>query len=306
VDLGVSAMGLVVGFVVGLTGMGGGALMTPLLVLLFNVQPLAAVSSDLVAAVVMKPIGGGVHLKRGTVDLQLVKWLALGSVPSAFLGVVILRSLGDGQVVQDRIKLMLGVALLVAASAMVGKAALDRGRAPSDHPTEIVVKRLPTLGIGIAGGVIVGMTSVGSGSLMMVLLLALYPRLKASQLVGTDLVQAVPLVLSAAVGHLLFGDFALGLTASLLIGSVPGVYFGARVSSRSNDAVIRPVLVVVLVASSLKLLGVPTALVGGFVLLAAPVVGGLILAATRRSTTQARPVASGSPEGLPERQENAT
>jgi len=304
-DLGVSAMGLVVGFVVGLTGMGGGALMTPLLVLLFNVQPLAAVSSDLVAAVVMKPIGGGVHLKRGTVDLRLVKWLAIGSVPSAFLGVLILRSLGDGKVVQDRIKLMLGVALLVAATSMVGKAVIDRGRPATERQAEVVLRRLPTLGIGIVGGLIVGMTSVGSGSLMIVLLLALYPRLKASQLVGTDLVQAVPLVLSAAIGHILFGDFELGLTTSLLLGSVPGVYLGARVSSRSNDALIRPVLVVVLVASSLKLLGAPTVAVGAFVLAAAAVgmaVGGRWLWARRGD----EPTPPPAPAAMSEPPANAT
>jgi len=279
-------MGLAVGFVVGLTGMGGGALMTPLLVLLFNVQPLAAVSSDLVAAVVMKPIGGGVHLKRGTVDLRLVKWLAIGSVPSAFVGVLILRSLGDGQVIQERIKLALGIALLVAATSMVAKAVLDRGRTPVGGSSDFAVKRLPTLGIGMAGGLIVGMTSVGSGSLMMVLLLALYPRLKASQLVGTDLVQAVPLVLSAAIGHVFFGDFEFGLTSALLLGSVPGVYLGARLSSRANDAVIRPVLVVVLVASSLKLLGVPTAAVGLFVMAAAAmgmIVAGRVIMSRRRA-----------------------
>ncbi|MEO5680209.1 MAG: sulfite exporter TauE/SafE family protein, partial [Acidimicrobiales bacterium] len=193
-----------------------------------------------------------------------------GSVPSAFAGVLLLRSLGDGQVIQDRIKLALGVALLVAASSMVVKVVLDRGRVPAARSSEIAVRRLPTLAVGIAGGLIVGMTSVGSGSLMIVLLLALYPRLKASQLVGTDLVQAVPLVLSAAIGHVLFGDFELGLTTALLLGSVPGVYLGARVSSRANnDALIRPVLVVVLIASSLKLLGVPTGAVGAFLLAAA-------------------------------------
>ena len=283
-----SAMGLIVGFVVGLTGMGGGALMTPLLVLLFNVQPLAAVSSDLVAAVVMKPIGGGVHLRRGTVDLRLVRWLAAGSVPSAFAGVLLLRSLGDGQVVQDRIKVALGLALLVAASAMVIKAVLDRDRVPAERPTELALRRLPTLVVGMVGGLIVGMTSVGSGSLMIVLLLALYPRLKASQLVGTDLVQAVPLVLSAAIGHLLFGDFEFALTTSLLLGSVPGVYLGARVSSRANDTVIRPVLVVVLVASSLKLLGVPTAAVGVFVLVAAAaaLVVGAVALRSRHATAR--------------------
>jgi len=280
-DLGVTAMGLAVGFVVGLTGMGGGALMTPLLVLVFNVQPLAAVSSDLVAAVVMKPIGGSVHLRRGTVNLGLVKWLAVGSVPSAFLGVLILRSLGDGEVIQDRIKLLLGVALLVAALSMVVKAAFDRGRVPATRPVR--VRPMATTAIGIAGGLIVGMTSVGSGSLMIVLLLALYPQLTARELVGTDLVQAVPLVLSAAVGHLLFGDFVLGLTASLLLGSVPGVYAGARLSARADDRVIRPLLVTVLSASALKLLGVPTTAVGVLLVIIGAAAGVVILTGRRRT-----------------------
>jgi uncharacterized membrane protein YfcA len=279
-NLGVTAMGFVVGAVVGLTGMGGGALMTPLLVLLFNVQPLAAVSSDLVAAVVMKPVGGAVHLRRGTVNVRLVKWLALGSVPSAFVGVLVLRAMGNSNVLQDRLKVMLGVALLVAAAAMVLKRVFDRGREPSAMP--VVVKPLPTLVIGVVGGLIVGMTSVGSGSLMIVLLLALYPQLTAGQLVGTDLVQAVPLVISAAIGHLIFGDFVFGLTASLLVGSVPGVYVGARMSAGANDGLVRPLLVTVLTASALKLLGVPTTVVG--VLLVGAAVGGVValLARARR------------------------
>lgn len=285
-DLGVTAMGLVVGVVVGLTGMGGGALMTPLLVLFFHVQPLAAVSSDLVAAVIMKPVGGGVHLKRGTVNLQMVKWLALGSVPCAFLGVLILRALGSSDAIQGRLKALLGVALLVAATSMVMKAMFDRGRAAVTDP--VVVKPLPTLGIGMVGGLIVGMTSVGSGSLMIVLLLALYPQLTARQLVGTDLVQAVPLVLSAAIGHLLFGDFVFGLTASLLLGSVPGVYLGARVSSRAHDGVIRPILVTVLTASALKLLGVPTVVVAGVVIAAAAAGGVALVVWLRRRSPDLR------------------
>jgi uncharacterized membrane protein YfcA len=293
-DLGVTAMGLVVGFVVGLTGMGGGALMTPLLVLLFHVQPLAAVSSDLVAAVVMKPVGGSVHLKRGTVNLPLVKWLAIGSVPSAFLGVLILRSLGSSDTIQGRIKVLLGVALLVAAVSMVAKATFDRGREPATEPVR--VKPAATVAIGVAGGLIVGMTSVGSGSLMIVLLLALYPQLTARELVGTDLVQAVPLVLSAAVGHLLFGDFVLGLTASLLIGSVPGVYIGARVSARANDRAIRPVLVTVLGASALKLLDVPTAVVGGLLLVAVAAGAVALLVGRRRAIAVAS--ASAAAAGL--------
>jgi uncharacterized membrane protein YfcA len=265
IDLDVAAAGLLVGFTVGLTGMGGGALMTPLLVLVFKVQPLAAISSDLVAAMIMKPVGGGVHLRRGTVNFALVRWLTVGSVPAAFAGVLVLRALGEGAVVQARIKQVLGVALLLAASSIAAKALLEacaaRARlgAASDGPAPrrpFMVRPLATVLIGVVGGLVVGMTSVGSGSLMIVLLLLLYPMLRSSELVGTDLVQAIPLVASAAVGHLLFGDFQLELTASLLIGSIPGVYLGARLSSRANDVVIRPALAVVLVASGMKLLGV--------------------------------------------------
>ena len=283
VELDLALAGLGVGFVVGLTGRGGGALMTPLLVLLFKVQPLAAVSSDLVASFVMKPIGAGVHLKRGTVNLQLVKWLVLGSVPTAFCGALILDNLGDGDVVQDRTKLLLGCALLLAATSMVLRRRFTRnGIDVRGDDVLLTVKPLPTFLIGLAGGLIVGLSSVGSGSLMIVMLLALYPTLTASELVGTDLVQAIPLVGAAALGHLLFGDFRLGLTGSLLIGAVPGVYVGAHVSSRAPDRLIRPVLVVVLAASGLKLLNAPNAVVGAFLALAAAIV---VASIYRRRTT---------------------
>jgi uncharacterized protein len=251
----VTLAGAFVGFVVGLTGMGGGALMTPILVLLFGVEPLTAVSSDIVASMIMKPIGGGVHWKRGTVNRGLVKWLVMGSVPSAFLGVLLLRKLGSGAGLQSNVKLALGVALLIVSVGLILRPLLAARKKPGESLLPLVVKPLPTLLIGILGGVVVGLTSVGSGSLMIILLLMLYPRLKLSELVGTDLVQAVPLVTSAALGHLLFGDFKMSLTASILIGSVPGVFFGARFSSRAPDTVIRPSLIVVLVVSGLKLVG---------------------------------------------------
>jgi len=304
IDLYVAAAGLFVGFTVGLTGMGGGALMTPLLVLAFNVQPLAAVSSDLVAAVIMKPVGGGVHLRRGTVNFGLVRWLMIGSVPAAFAGVLVLRALGDGAVVQARIKEVLGVALLVAASSIAAKGllqvrsarrALGPGGVDPAPGDRFRLRPLPTVLIGVVGGLVVGMTSVGSGSLMIVLLLLLYPMLRSSELVGTDLVQAVPLVASAAVGHLLFGDFKLGLTLSLLVGSIPGVYLGARLSSRANDVVIRPALALVLVASGLKLLGVDNLQLGllvlALVLLAVPLWGAL------DATLHPEPAWSGAPVG---------
>src|SRR3954447_3829911 len=290
----VALAGLLVGFVVGLTGMGGGALMTPMMILLFGIQPLAAVSSDLVASMVMKPIGGAVHLRRGTVNKSLVTWLVIGSVPSAFCGVLLLRAIGD-DVTQSVVKTSLGVALLLAAGAMIAKALLDLRKTqlaraagvPDTSPgdgTDVHVRRVPTLLVGILGGLVVGMTSVGSGSLMIVALLLLYPTLRASQLVGTDLVQAVPLVASASLGHLLFGDFQLGLTTSLLVGALPGVYVGARVSSSAPGGIVRRALVVVLLASALKLLDASTAVLVG-VLAALAVVGPLLWAAVYRSAS---------------------
>jgi uncharacterized protein len=257
-----------VGIVVGLTGMGGGALMTPVLVLFFNVLPLTAVSSDLVASAVMKPVGSIVHLRRGTVHLGLVKWLCIGSIPGAFCGVLIARALGRGQQVQDVIRIALGAALLLAAFGLtvrsyvrlVERARHRDGRAaplPQGRPS-VEVRPLPTVVLGAVGGLVVGLTSVGSGSLIIIALMALYPRLKASELVGTDLVQAVPLVASAALGHILFGDFRLGLTTSLLVGCIPGVWLGAHLSARAPGGLVRRALAFVLLASALKLLNVST------------------------------------------------
>jgi len=269
-DLVLGIAGFFVGAVVGLTGMGGGALMTPVLVLFFGIPPLAAVSSDLVVSAVMKPVGAGVHLRRGTVNRALVGWLCLGSVPSAFGGVLIARALGRGADVQHVIKIALGIALLLAAAGMVVKsylALVERaGRharrnagetvvAPASGVDDVRVRPVPTVLIGIAGGIVVGMTSVGSGSLIIIALLALYPALKANDLVGTDLVQAVPLVVSAAIAHLIFGDFRLDLTVTVLAGALPGVYVGAQLSSRLPGGLVRRALTLVLVVSGFKLLG---------------------------------------------------
>ena len=211
---------------------------------------------------IMKPVGGGVHWRRGTVNTELVKWLVLGSVPAAFLGVPLLKSSGQGAALQEHVKLALGLALLVVAVGLIIRPLLTRGRKAGDSVAPLVVKKLPTVVIGIAGGLVVGLTSVGSGSLMIILLLMLYPKLRLSELVGTDLVQAIPLVASAALGHAFFGDFHFALTASILLGSVPGVFLGAQLSSRAPDRLIRPALIVVLLASALKLLGSSNLLLG--------------------------------------------
>ncbi|GAA1808668.1 sulfite exporter TauE/SafE family protein [Luedemannella flava] len=260
-DLLLTLAGFGVGLVVGLTGMGGGALMTPLLVLAFGVPPLAAVSSDLVASAVMKPFGGWVHARRGTVNWELVRWLCLGSVPAAFLGVLLTRVLPSDASVQDAIKYALGAALVLAAFGLVAKAYSGRRRSATKVSGPIVVRPLPTALLGAGGGLIVGLTSVGSGSLIIVILLALYPALRPNDLVGTDLVQAVPLVAAAALGHTFFGDLHLDLAAAILVGSVPGVLLGARLSSRAPAGLVRSALVVVLLSSALKMFGAPNALV---------------------------------------------
>jgi uncharacterized protein len=272
IDLYVALAGLIVGFAVGLTGMGGGALMTPILVLLFGIAPLAAVSSDLVASLIMKPVGAAVHAGRGTVRWGLAGWLALGSVPAAFLGVVFLKSLGNAHRVQAIVGTALGSVLLLAVAALLLKMYLDyRTRNSSGSDEQLRVKRLATLAIGASIGFVVGITSVGSGTLVIVLLLFLYPRLRGSQMVGTDLAQAIPMVGSAALAHILFGDFKLGLTASILIGSIPGVLLGAAISSYAPTTFLRGALAAVLLVSGLKLVNVPT-LVIGIVLLASVLV----------------------------------
>ena len=294
-----------IGIVVGLTGMGGGALMTPVLVLFFNVAPLAAVSSDLVASAVMKPVGSFVHLRRGTVHLGLVRWLCIGSVPGAFSGVLIARSLGRGEDIQQIVRTALGIALLLAAAGLIVRAFLRLaeharvrdGRAaplPQGRPS-VQLKPLPTVLVGLLGGIVVGLTSVGSGSLIIIALMGLYPTLKASELVGTDLVQAVPLVASAAIGHLLFGDFHMDITTSLLLGCIPGVWVGAHLSARAPGGLVRRALAFVLLASALKLLNVSNQATGIIliaVLLVAPVLWMLVrrhygfpaLARQRRAT----------------------
>jgi uncharacterized membrane protein YfcA len=281
IDWAIVSASVIVGFTVSLTSMGGGALMTPILVIFFGITPTTAVSSDLVAAMVMKPVGGGVHVRRRTVRWELVKWLCIGSIPMAFIGVLLLNASGDSELVENTTKIFLGATLVLAAGAMVFKAwlqgrrsALARAgkRATLGPGSSIRVHIVTTLLIGAFGGLLVGLTSVGSGSIVIVCLMLTYPALRGAQLVGTDLVQAVPLVASAALAHIIVGDFELGLTISIIIGAVPAVYVGARLSSKAPDGLIRPALVFVLLASALKLLNVPTTILA-IILVAVVLVG---------------------------------
>jgi uncharacterized membrane protein YfcA len=225
------------------------------------------------------------------VNWRLVTWLMVGSVPCAFAGAYVLdRVIGDGN--ETVIKRILGWVLVVAAGAILAKLVLNarRGAAPvTEMMDPALVRPGPTVAIGALGGVIVGMTSVGSGSVIIVLLMLLYPRLSSREMVGTDLVQAVPLVGAAALGHVMFGHLDISIITSVLLGAVPAVMVGAHFSSRGTDRYIRPVLVAVLGVSALGLLGV-----GNGWLLAATALSVVVLAITyTRMRRTARPEAPG-------------
>jgi uncharacterized membrane protein YfcA len=214
--------------------------------------------------VVMRPIGAGVHLRAGTVNLRLVRWMVVGSVPAAIAGSYILHLLGDSKSAENNVEVALGTALLVGSVAMVWRFYLDRrgGNERTAIVHDVVPRPLQTVAIGLLGGVVVGMTSVGSGSLMIVLLLFAYPMIGAKQLVGTDLTQAVPLTLAAALGALLFGHVELSVTGSLVFGSVPAVFVGSLLSSSVPDRYIRPAIAFVIFASGLKYVGLNTTALG--------------------------------------------
>jgi len=298
-DLPLAIGGLLVGIIVGLTGMGGGALMTPMLVFFFGADPLTAISSDLVASFVMKPAGALVHLRAKTVNVGLVRLLCIGSVPAAFIGAWFISQQPRGTDLDATLKVLLGLALLVAAGGLVLRALfqmwqnalpLGEGATKPSRP-EVVLRPIPTIVLGAVAGFIVGITSVGSGSIIIVTLLLIYPGLKASSLVGTDLTQAIPLVGAAALGHVLFGKFDAAITVSLLLGAIPGAFIGAQISSRAPGGVIRRALAVLLLASGLRLLGLSTELVL-VAAVAALVLGSLAWVLIRRTVQRTRRAAA--------------
>ncbi|MGN6130352.1 MAG: sulfite exporter TauE/SafE family protein [Nocardioidaceae bacterium] len=252
-----------VGIVVGLTGMGGGALMTPALIFL-GVNPTTAVANDLVAASVNKSVGAAVHWRFGKPNLKLAGLLVVASVPTAFAGAFIIQAFGgDNQ--ELFVAKAIGAALLLTAATYglrmyIQLRYVTAGNVISeDDPT---VRPIPTLLVGAVGGLLVGLTSGGSGSLIMVALLLLYPTLSAVKLVGTDLVQAVPLVLSAAVSHVLVSGVQWAVLIPLIVGGTPGTYLGARIAGWVSQSVIRRGIVIVLSLTGLKMLDVPPVWVG--------------------------------------------
>jgi uncharacterized protein len=259
--LSIVVAGLVVGFIVGLTGMGGGALMTPALIFLGvgGGEAATVVTADLTAAAVYKSGGAVIHAREGSPNFALAKWLILGSVPMAFLGPWLVHHIASNEDELDKLlKEMIGFALLLAAATYALRLYINlrrvRGGAPDADPNP-PVRPVPTLLVGALGGLLVGITSVGSGSVIMVALLMLYPGLAAVKLVGTDLVQAVPLVLSAAISNILVNNGVdWSITIPLIVGSVPGTIMGSAVAPRVPQSIIRRGIVVVLTMSGIALL----------------------------------------------------
>lgn len=255
--LSILAAGFFVGIVVGLTGMGGGALMTPALIFLGVGEAATVVTADLTAAAIYKSGGAVVHAREGSPNLGLAKWLIIGSVPMALLGPHVLSWFTDPDDLDQVLILSIGFALLLAASTYALRLYLNLRRVRAGGPTgdpNPPVRPIPTLLVGALGGLLVGITSVGSGSVIMVALLMLYPGLSAVKLVGTDLVQAVPLVLAAAISNIALNGIDFGILIPLVVGSVPGTLIGSTLAPKVPQSYIRRGIVVVLTMSGVALL----------------------------------------------------
>lgn len=250
--------GFIVGFVVGVTGVGGGSLMTPVLVLMFGIAPATAVGTDLLYASLTKMGGSWVHGRRGTVDWKVVKLLAMGSLPAALLSMALLHYLAlDEKHLKTLITSVLSIALLLTAAALLFKPYLIKlGRRPDGVMFELHAHHLTgaTIFTGAILGVLVTISSVGAGALGVVVLLFLYPRAPMAKIVGTDIAHAVPLTLIAGLGHAALGTVNYGLLGSLLLGSLPGIYLGSHLGIKIPDQVLRPILATMLIIIGIKLM----------------------------------------------------
>jgi uncharacterized membrane protein YfcA len=261
IDLGYSLAGAFVGFLVGLTGVGGGSLMAPLLILLFGFSPAVAIGTDLWFAAITKSFGGLMHHRLGSADWRIVGRLALGSLPAAVLTVLWLAFFHQGRLESDLLMVLLGGALLLTALLMACKPWMEqplrrlRHRLTPQLP-KIRARQLAfTVGGGLAVGVLVTLTSVGAGALVAVMLAILYPlRLGTKTIVGTDIIHAVPLTLVAALGHSWLGNVDGWLLASLLIGSIPGIVAGSLATGRIDENLVRYALTAMLVVSAVKMI----------------------------------------------------
>lgn len=250
--------GLLVGMVVGVTGVGGGSLMSPILILLFGVAPSTAVGTDLLFAAVTKSVGGFVHHRLGSADMRIVFLLCAGSIPAAGLTVWWLSTTGVHQVKGGVISEALGIVLLLTAIATLFRGPLVRYLTRTRRDDAAGWLRLQpgfTVLAGVVLGTLVTLTSVGAGALGATMLLLLYPfRLTAKRLVGTDILHAVPLTLVAGFGHFLIGNVDFRLLGALLVGSIPGIVIGSLLTARLNDVIVQRTLAVILLFTGYKLI----------------------------------------------------
>ena len=256
-----SAAGLLIGLLVGMTGMGGGSLMTPLLVLLFGFSPSVAIGTDILHGAVFKTVGGIRHRVLGTVHARLSGWMLLTSAPMSLVGVVLATWLRDtyGDDGQEVMAQILGGALIVGAVGLAAKSFV-KFRESSDAPFILTWRdRIAALAIGFFGGLIVGLTSVGTGVFFGLTMLIVFP-LRSAKVVGTDIFHAAALLWVAGIGHLVAGNVDLGAAGWLLLGSIPGVLLGSQVTVRLPDRLLRLALAIVLTLSGVKLLDAPDAL----------------------------------------------
>jgi uncharacterized membrane protein YfcA len=248
--------GFVVGAIVGLTGMGGGSLMTPLLILLFGVHPLTAVGTDLLYAAVTKTAGTAIHSKKGNVDWRVAGLLATGSVPATVLTIWVLsRVPKQSPTIATIMSVSMGVALIIAAVAIFFRHRIrDYALARADNPTRTRHSGPITVVFGAVLGVLVSLYSVGAGALGVAVLFFLYPRLPPARIVGSDLAHAVPLTMVAGLGHWLIGSVDWHIVGALLLGSLPGIAIGSHVAARISDRFLLPVLASILVLIGLRLI----------------------------------------------------
>lgn len=249
--------GFLVGFTVGVTGVGGGSLMTPLLVLVFGVSPATAVGTDLLYASLTKTLGGWVHGKRGTVDWKVFGLLAMGSLPAAVITIALLKYLAlEETTLRSLVNGMLSIALLATGVVLLFKDQIRKlGRRRDGTMYELHHRYLPaaTIITGALVGMLVTVSSIGAGVLGTVALLFLYPRMPAVKVVGTDIVHAVPLTALAGMGHMALGTVDLVLLGGLLLGSLPGIYLGSHLSAKVPEKVLRPLLATLLLVIGLKM-----------------------------------------------------
>lgn len=246
--------GFVVGLLVGLTGVGGGSLMTPLLILVFGTQATTAVGTDLLYAAITKSVGAAAHGRKQNVDWGIVRLLACGSLPGSLLTIALLYAAGiHGGSSPRFVTLTLGIALVLSAASVFARPLIRR--AVHGHAGERRHWTGPlTVAVGVLLGVLVTISSVGAGALGMTLLVILYPGVRLVRLVGTDVAHAVPLTLVAGIGHLLLGAVDWLLLLWLLLGSVPGIMVGSHMSARLPERVLRPILAIILLVIGVRML----------------------------------------------------